>query len=46
MSEKVKLRQKLAEKEEDIRIREHDFEQAHLKLKVLSKYWRIQFMIH
>jgi hypothetical protein len=37
MSQKVKLRQKLAEKEEEIQIREQDFEWAHQKLQVLSK---------
>lgn len=48
MSAKVKLRQKLAEKEEEIHIREHDLEQAHMKLKVLSEYfqyWKIKYIV-
>jgi hypothetical protein len=37
MSRKAQQRQVLAAKEEEIRIREHDFELAHQRLNMLSK---------
>jgi hypothetical protein len=37
MSQKAQQRQMLAAKEEEIHMREHDFELAHQRLKVLSK---------